>query len=69
MITVTVKFDNKDKDAEGTTVSAKFKAFGDIHPWMDKVEALNDDEILKNELGFLANNKPVKETEDGDSSS
>jgi hypothetical protein len=69
MITVTVKFDNKDKKAEGTTVSAKFKEFKDIQPWMDKVEALNDDKALKNEMGFLANNKPVKETEDGDSSS
>ena len=68
MITVTVKFDNKDKSAEDTTVSAKFQDFKDVRPWIDKVEALNDDGTLKNEMGFLANKKP-KETEDGDCSS
>ena len=67
MISITLKFDNRDKDAESTTVSAKFKKFEDIHKWLDKVEALNDDECLQNECGFLANYKK-KETKNGDSS-
>ena len=53
MIRLQITFENKDKDAEDTTVSAKFKQFEDIIPWLNKVETLNEDETLKKPLGFI----------------
>jgi len=57
MITITVKFDNKDQSAESTTISSKFKDFKDIHEWIDKIEPLHDEDNAKRVMGFLAKSK------------
>lgn len=53
MIKLHITFENTDKDAEDTMVSAKFGNFDDIYPWLDKVKALNEDENLTKTVGFL----------------
>jgi len=68
MITVTVKFDNKNQDAESTTVAARFKDFENIHEWIDKIKPLHDEDNTKRVMGFLSTKKS-KETSNGDSSS
>jgi hypothetical protein len=53
MIKIHITFENKDKEAEDTMVSANFVNFEDIQPWLDKVKVLNDDENLTKTVGFL----------------
>ena len=53
MIKLSITFENKDKEAENTTVSAKFKDFDSIYPWLEKVSTLNDDENLSRDIGFI----------------
>ena len=64
MIKLLITFENIDKEAEDTTVSARFKEFDDILPWLDKVKVLNEDENLVKTAGFI---KPRKEITNVDS--
>ena len=56
-IKVTVKFENKDKDAEDTIVSAYFEEFEKISEWLDKIKDLNEEKKLKHPMGFLTEYK------------
>ena len=53
MIKVTVKFENKDKDAEDTVVQSNFKDFDKIYPWLEKIKALHDEDKVKQPAGFM----------------
>lgn len=53
MIKITVKFENKDKDAEDTIISAYFDKFEKIHEWVDKIKVLNEEKTMKQPMGFL----------------
>ena len=53
MIKLHITFENKDKEAEDIVVSAKFKNFDNIHKWLDKISALNEDNKLKRTPGFI----------------
>jgi hypothetical protein len=53
MIKVIVEFENKEKEAEDTKVSARFKKFEDILPWLSKIESLHEKDKIKNTCGFL----------------
>jgi hypothetical protein len=53
MIKLLITFENIDKEAEDTTVSARFKEFDDILPWLNKVKVLNEDENLVKTAGFI----------------
>ena len=53
MIKLHITFENTDKDAEDTMVSAKFKEFDQIFPWLKKIEVLNNDKTIKNTPGFI----------------
>lgn len=61
MIKLHITFENRDKEAEDTVVSAKFKDFDDIHKWLDKISLLNEDNKLKRTPGFIQ-----KEIKNGD---
>ena len=65
MIKLLITFENIDKEAEDTTVSARFKEFEDIFPWLEKVKSLNEDENLVKTAGFISNKR--KEKTDGNS--
>jgi len=53
MIKLHITFENDDKEAENIVVSAKFKNFDNIHKWLDKISALNEDNKLKRTPGFI----------------
>ena len=50
MIKLTITFENNKKK---TIVTSDFQNFKNIKPWLDKIEALNENEKLKNKPGFI----------------
>lgn len=59
MIKLHITFENRDKEAEDTVVSAKFKNFDDIHKWLDRISILNEDNKLKRIPGFIQRKEKI----------